>query len=440
MLLGASYFFYMSWKVEYALLIMFSTVVDFFAAQFIAASQAKLKRKLWLSASLITNLGLLGVFKYYNFFSSELESLLVEHNTESLFPVLSLALPVGISFYTFQTLSYTLDVYYGRQQPEKDIGVFALYVSFFPQLVAGPIERFSHLGKQLKQHHFLDYKNIAQGGRLVLFGLFIKMSIADNLSDYVDQVYASHADYHSLSIATAAFFYSFQIYADFYGYSLIAVGAAKLLGIDIIDNFKSPYFASSITEFWKRWHISLTTWFREYLYLPLGGNRVRQNRWIFNILVVFVISGLWHGANWTFIIWGTIHGLVYLLERFLRSPGKKSEPVRPVWLFWLNRIKTFTIVTIAWVFFRAEDLAHAKDFLSSLINNYDVQDSFAVKPQVWILLLLFIVMDYVLRNTRFDRWIDNKALGARWSVYALMLFGLMALGGVTNHPFIYFQF
>jgi len=294
----------MSWKPIFALLIVGSTLIDFFAAKYIFQAQENWKKKLWLCISLSTNLGLLAVFKYYNFFRTELFQAIGNEQFANWIPVLSIALPVGISFYTFQTLSYTIDVYYGRQKPERHLGIFALYVSFFPQLVAGPIERFSHLGAQLKQWHKFQYTNFANGFRLILFGLFIKMTIADNLSPYVDEVFEKYENLNSWSIATGVFFYAFQIYADFFGYSTIAIGAARLLGIDIMDNFKSPYFSRSITEFWKRWHISLTTWFREYLYLPLGGNRVLKYRWIINILIVFIVSGFWHGANWTFIIWG----------------------------------------------------------------------------------------------------------------------------------------
>lgn len=430
----------MQWKMEYAGLILFSTIVDYCAALFIYKSTSLVKKKLGLSLSLVTNLGLLALFKYYNFFRTELETVLTQYGMESAFPALSLLLPVGISFYTFQTLSYTLDVYYGRQKPEKHFGIFALYVSFFPQLVAGPIERFSHLGKQLREHHLFKYSNIAQGGRLILLGFFVKMGIADNVSASVDEIYLDPLGHNSISVLIGIFFYSIQIYADFFGYSTIAIGAAKLLGIDLMDNFRAPYFSGSITEFWKRWHISLTGWFRQYLYYPLGGNRVKTYRWLINILIVFVVSGLWHGANWTFIIWGAIHGLLYLLEHYAKKVPIFNSEGYPVWLRVLVKVKTFVLVSLAWVFFRSQNLDQAFEIFEALFSNFSLVDSFHVKPQIWILVGGFILFDFILRNSRYDTWADKRNMGIRWLTYALLLFATMALGGVTNHPFIYFQF
>lgn len=439
-LLIASYYFYMSWKAEYALLIIGSTVVDFFAAQFIDKTDKKSIKKAWLSLSLITNLGLLAVFKYYNFFRSELEETLVANGLDNWFPTLSLLLPVGISFYTFQTLSYTLDVYFGRQKPEKHFGIFALYVSFFPQLVAGPIERFGHLGAQLKEWQKLHYSNIVSGLRLILYGLFVKMVVADNLSPYVDQVYRDYETLSSSTIGLGLVFYAFQIYADFFGYSTIAIGAAKLLGIDLMDNFKAPYSAISIGDFWKRWHISLTTWFREYLYLPLGGNRVNQFRWVINILIVFIVSGFWHGANWTFIIWGAIHGLVYLIENiFGRLTGIKaknfSKPFRV-----LASLKTFIIVILAWTFFRAESFEHATNILQALFVNFEVVSTIEIGQMLIPLVVIYFSFDAILGQKRFDHWLNAQHWAIRWSTYSILLFATMALGGVSHQPFIYFQF
>lgn len=435
-----SYFFYMQWKVEYAGLILLSTIVDYCVALFIFKSTSATIKKVWLSLSLFTNLGLLAIFKYYNFFRAELEVLLTQYELESVFPALSLLLPVGISFYTFQTLSYTLDVYHGRQKPEKHLGIFALYVSFFPQLVAGPIERFSHLGKQLKERHQFRYSNIAKGGRLILLGFFVKMAIADNVSASVDEIYVDPLGHNSLSVLTGIFFYSIQIYADFFGYSTIAIGAAKLLGIDLMDNFRAPYFSGSITEFWKRWHISLTGWFRQYLYYPLGGNRVKTYRWLFNILLVFVVSGLWHGANWTFIIWGGIHGILYLIEHYVKKASLFNSNSLLAWFRILGRFKTFVLVSLAWVFFRSQNIDQAFEVFEALFSNFHLVDSFHVKHQVWILVGGFIVFDFVLRNSRYDIWADKVGPALRWFSYALLLFATMALSGVTNHPFIYFQF
>lgn len=282
LLLAASYYFYMSWKVEYILLIVVSTLVDYFSGIRMGKLEERRSRLPWLILSLCINLGLLFSFKYFNFASENLNVLFSKVGLAGKIPMHELLLPVGISFYTFQTLSYSIDVYFGRQKAEKHLGYFALYVSFFPQLVAGPIERYSRLAPQLRERHILSYDNLVNGLRLILYGLFIKMVIADNISPIVDQVYANPENYASGHVLTGIFLYSFQIYSDFFGYSTIAIGSALLLGVRIMDNFKSPYLAKNISEFWQRWHISLSTWFRDYLYFPLGGNRVSKYRWVLN--------------------------------------------------------------------------------------------------------------------------------------------------------------
>ena len=310
LLLAASYFFYMSWRVEYILLIVASTLVDYFSGIRMEKLPDRKSRLPWLLLSLGVNLGLLFFFKYANFATGNLNLLFQKVGLSNEIPMMKLLLPVGISFYTFQTLSYSIEVYFGRQKAEKHLGYFALYVSFFPQLVAGPIERYSRLAPQFRIKQHINYDNLSRGLRLILYGLFIKMVIADNISGIVDLVYAAPENFASLDILKGIFLYSFQIYSDFYGYSTIAIGSALLLGIRIMDNFKSPYLAKNISEFWQRWHISISTWFRDYLYFPLGGNRVSKQRWVLNILLVFLISGLWHGANWTFLIWGLLFGLL----------------------------------------------------------------------------------------------------------------------------------
>ncbi|MBN2806812.1 MAG: MBOAT family protein, partial [Prolixibacteraceae bacterium] len=353
MLLAASYFFYMSWKVEYIFLIVISTLIDYFSGILMEKRASKRSRLPFLIISLCSNLGLLFFFKYYNFASENLnlffDALEVQYNA----PFMNLLLPVGISFYTFQTLSYSIDVYFGRQKAEKHLGYFALYVSFFPQLVAGPIERFSNLTPQLKASHHFSFQNLKMGLRLILYGLFIKMVIADNLAGIVDELYTDPGKYATWDIIKGVLFYSFQIYCDFYGYSIIAIGSAKIMGINIMDNFRTPYLAKNIAEFWQRWHISLSTWFRDYLYLPLGGSRVKQIRWVLNILIVFVVSGIWHGANWTFLIWGALFGFIYLLEKGfnrLFNFTQNHRPFSPGHL--LLALKTFVLVTFIWIFFR----------------------------------------------------------------------------------------
>ncbi len=442
LLLSASYYFYMSWKVEYIFLIIFSTLVDYFSGILMERQQSRKKRLPFLILSLVTNLGLLFFFKYYNFGVENLNLLFDKIGISKDIPFMDFLLPVGISFYTFQTLSYSIDVYFGRQKAEKHLGYFALYVSFFPQLVAGPIERFSSLTPQLKKNHTFSYDNLANGLRLILYGLFIKMVIADNLAAVVEQIYASPEIFSSLDILTGISFYSFQIYSDFYGYSLIAIGSALIMGIKLMDNFKTPYLAKNIAEFWQRWHISLSTWFRDYLYFPLGGNKVTKTRWILNILIVFIVSGFWHGANWTFIIWGAIFGVAYLIEnlfnRRIKLKGKtEAFSIKHIIL----ALKTFIIVTIAWVFFRSQNIEESFQIFSSILNNTHISSAKLITPiYLWIFLILFIISDLFLYNNRFDKWISNFSMLSRWSIYGILIFSIIAFAGVEDFPFIYFQF
>jgi len=441
LLLSASYYFYMSWKVEYIFLIIFSTLVDYFSGLMMERYSSKKKKLPFLILSLITNLGLLFYFKYYNFGVENLNLLFDKIGISKDFAPMDFLLPVGISFYTFQTLSYSIDVYFGRLKAERHLGYFALYVSFFPQLVAGPIERFSSLTPQFKQNHPFSYDNLANGLRLILYGLFIKMVIADNLAVIVEKIYSSPESFSSLDILTGISFYSFQIYSDFYGYSIIAIGSALIMGIKLMDNFKTPYLAKNIAEFWQRWHISLSTWFRDYLYFPLGGNKVKTKRWILNILIVFIISGFWHGANWTFIIWGSIFGVIYLIEHLLNKKFKiKTQQKNFSIQHFLLAVKTFIIVTIAWVFFRSQNITEATQIISSIFNN-DVKTSELIIPTfVWVYFLLFILSDFLLYNNRFDKWVSSMPYIGRWSIYGILIFSIISFASVEEFPFIYFQF
>ncbi len=442
LLLAASYYFYMSWKVEYILLIVASTLVDYISGIKMGKLEDRRSRLPWLILSLCVNLGLLFTFKYYNFATENLNLLFQKVGLSREIPMMKLLLPVGISFYTFQTLSYSIDVYFGRQKAEKHLGYFALYVAFFPQLVAGPIERFSRLAPQFKTKQVLSYDNLVNGLRLILYGLFIKMVIADNISGIVDLVYKQPESFASVDILKGIFLYSFQIYSDFYGYSTIAIGSALLLGIRIMDNFKSPYLAKSISEFWQRWHISLSTWFRDYLYFPLGGNRVSKQRWVLNILIVFLISGLWHGANWTFLIWGLLFGLLYAGEWFVNG-ALKLQKVYPAYSAGhiLLAIKTFLLVSILWVFFRSQSFEDAINIFKLLFQDGPSNPQLVLIPlSTWIFLLLFIASDVVLYNRRFDTWVGGMPYLVRWGIYGVLLFGIIVFAGVENSPFIYFQF
>ncbi len=312
LLLIASYYFYMCWKVEYIVLIIASTLIDYFVAKKMADLKEKVKRKKWLLISLLSNLGILFGFKYFNFVNANVQALFDNFNIFYGVPAFDVLLPVGISFYTFQTLSYTIDVYNGKTPVQNHLGIFAVYVSFFPQLVAGPIERSRHLLPQFYVEHKFSYDRIKYGLQQMLWGFFKKVVIADRLAIVVDGVYNNLDDYSGISLLIATIFFAFQIYCDFSGYSDIAIGSARVMGFELIDNFKRPYFSKSISEFWRRWHISLSTWFRDYLYIPLGGNRVVKWRWYYNLFITFLVSGFWHGANWTFLVWGGLHG-AYLI-------------------------------------------------------------------------------------------------------------------------------
>lgn len=440
LLLAGSYYFYMCWRVEYIVLIVASTMIDFWASGRMEKTEKKSIRKSFLLLSIVSNLGLLFAFKYYHFATNSSEEILSWFNVFYHFPDLEVLLPVGISFYTFQTLSYTIDVYKRKLPAEKHLGYFALYVAYFPQLVAGPIERYDRLAPQLQSVHKPEYENFSNGFRLLLYGLFVKMVIADNLAVYVQQIYDNPGIYNSYSIITGLLFYSFQIYADFYGYSIMAIGSAMMIGVNLMDNFKTPYLARNISEFWQRWHISLSTWFRDYLYIPLGGNRVKIPRWALNIFLVFAISGLWHGASWNFVIWGSIFGLMFLIERFFQDTLGWVTPEK----WGIKRVlgvgKTFLIVSIAWIFFRSSNLAAAKGIFVSIFNNSGIQDNFHVPLTVWILFGIFLISDILLFNNRFDKWCSKHPMWLRWSIYSLLIFAVMAFGGTDNQPFIYFQF
>ena len=326
-LLAASYYFYISWNPVFIILILLSTLIDYGAGLSLDKTDSKFTRRLVLGVSICANLGFLFFFKYFNFALENVnEVMLAVKGSYQPIEAWDIILPVGISFYTFQTMSYTIDVYNGKTKAERNLAYFALYVCFFPQLVAGPIERFNDLIPQLKSKAKLAVSNISHGGRLILYGLFMKMVIADNLGVVVDNIYGDVAGTSSLGLLLGAVFYSFQIYCDFHGYTTIAIGSARLFNVSLSENFKTPYLSKSVTEFWRNWHITLTSWFRDYIYYPLGGNRGGKLKWVLAISTVFIISGVWHGAKWTFIIWGVLHASFVLFEK-LTTWDKKSSSV-----------------------------------------------------------------------------------------------------------------
>ncbi len=439
LLFAASCYFYMALVPVYILILFFIILLDYGAAILIEQQSGR-PRKLLLVMSIIANVGLLAFFKYFNFANENLSWLLGIFNKHNPVENLNILLPIGLSFHTFQSMAYTIEVYRGKQNAEKHLGHFANYVLFFPQMVAGPIERYDRLGKQLKTAQAVVYDNFANGFRLILFGLFAKMAVADNLAPVVNEVYGDPAKYGSLSIATAMLFFSFQIYADFSGYSLIALGAAKCMGIDLIENFKTPYLAKNIGDFWKRWHISLSSWFRDYLYIPLGGNKEKLLRWCINILIVFVISGLWHGPSWTFVIWGLLHGLLYLSERGVNKILKINVESANIVFNAFRTVKTFLLVSVVWIFFRAESIGKVQEIAKAFLHNASLKDDLLIDPQTLILLAAFIVFDLMLFGKRIDSRLSESGIVFRWSIYAVLIFAIMAMGGINKIPFIYFQF
>lgn len=435
----ASCYFYMAFVPKYILILFFIILIDYFSALAIEEAKGR-SRFYWLIASLLSNILLLCFFKYFNFLNLNLHHVFLFFGKEFQPVNLDIILPIGLSFHTFQSMSYTIEVYRGKQKAEKHLGYFANYVLFFPQMVAGPIERYDSLGDELKKEIKPIYKNFSDGFRLILFGLFVKMAIADNIAPFVNEVYHDPLKYSRIQVLAAVFFFSFQIYADFYGYSTIALGCARLLGIAIMDNFKTPYLARSISEFWSRWHISLSTWFRDYLYIPLGGNRVKMPRWSFNILVVFMISGLWHGANWTFVIWGGLHGLMLLLER--RFSLLFGFEIKKQWsaLNILLTIKTFVLTSFIWIFFRAENFSNAGDVFTAIFRSNTIFHSENSLYLPVFFTVALILSDLVLYNSRFDTKLSAFRSPYRWVMYTLLLFCLLAFSGTQKFAFIYFQF
>ena len=389
-----------------------------------------------LTASLVANLGLLIVFKYGDFIITNLNTIRsIWSHSDTTLPALNLLLPVGISFYTFQTISYTIDVYKRRINPETNLLRFALYVCFFPQLVAGPIERFSSLSPQLKGPFKLTEKNLSHGFRLILYGLFTKMVIADNIAPIVDDAYLNLTELNSLNLIFVAFLYAFQIYCDFLGYSTIAIGTARLFDIKLSANFQGPYFSQSLSDFWRKWHMTLSNWFRDYVYYPLGGNKNGKTKNIIALALVFIISGIWHGANWTFVIWGALNGVFIILEKVLDFDKKSKN----LCLAFCRALIIFSLVTLLWIFFRSPDLSTALTYFSAIFENWQLPFR---NPNLEIIILLtfFIGVDFTLRKSDFAAALDRLSWPYRWLTYFFLIFLLLGRAGTDLNPFIYFQF
>ena len=444
LLLTASCFFYMFFKPEYILILAFTIVIDYFAGILLENEQDKKRKKLYLIASLVANIGVLAIFKYYNFINDNITGIAGAMGYSNPIPYLEILLPIGLSFHTFQAMSYTIEVYRGHQKAERHFGIYSLYVMFYPQLVAGPIERPQNILHQFHEKKYFSYDNAVEGLNLIAYGLFMKIVIADRLAVYVNRVYGDINNASSMSAIIAACFFSFQIYCDFAGYSNIARGTAKFMGYDLMVNFNRPYLAQSIPEFWSRWHISLSTWFRDYLYIPLGGNRVSRSRWYFNLFIVFMISGLWHGASWTFIVWGSLHGLFMIISNVTKdSRNRLAEQVGlnkvPFIHRTINQLIVFVLVTFAWVFFRAENFVQARAIISKIFN-FDfsfnlIQMTAGTGP-------LNMLLSFMLIGLLFFTYKLPASLKMKNNLAFLIAtsFVIIILGKDVSAEFIYFQF
>jgi len=459
LLLAASCFFYMFFKPVYILILGFTIVIDYYAGILLENEPDKKKKKRYLVMSLIANIGVLAIFKYFNFLNTNISGLSQLMGYNNPIPYLHILLPIGLSFHTFQAMSYTIEVYRGHQKAERHFGIYSLYVMFYPQLVAGPIERPQNMLHQFHEVKYFNYNNTVAGLRLMLWGMFKKAVIADRLALITDPVFNDPHSYSALSILVAAVFFSFEIYCDFSGYSDIALGSARVMGFDLMKNFDRPYSARKISEFWRRWHISLSTWFKDYLYIPLGGNRVPVLRRHFNLFLVFLVSGLWHGADWKFIIWGALHG-------FYSVFGTVTEPARrKMWVMtgipkikWLDgaiqKATVFFLVTIAWIFFRANTttdalymvrsvpkaIAEGFTMLMTRVNALNIPIS-AGKLALCVAVVGVMELVHSIQKKRsINTLIQNQPRALRWTVYYLFVFSIIYMGIFHNRQFIYFQF
>ena len=445
----SSYVFYGWWDWRFLSLIAFSTVVDYFVGKRLLIINNTVKRKVLLFTSIIVNLGFLGIFKYYNFFLENFIEAFSFFGYTIKSNTLNIILPVGISFYTFQTLSYTIDVYKRKLEPTKDFIAFAAFVSFFPQLVAGPIERATNLLPQFYKKRTFNYQKAVDGMRQIIWGLFKKIVIADNCAEYANLIFNNSADYGGSTLVIGAIFFAFQIYGDFSGYSDIAIGTARLFGFNLMQNFAFPYFSRDIAEFWRRWHISLSTWFRDYLYIPLGGSRGTNFHKIRNVFIVFLVSGFWHGSNWTFIFWGGLNAIYFLPIMLMNRNRANIDTIAqgkyfPNYREFISMLLTFSLTVFAWIFFRADNINDAFNYIDTIfskslfIKSELLSDIKSIK--VIGLIILLIIVEWLGRTHKYA--LENISFFPkymRWSVYLFILILLFVFQG-SKQEFIYFQF
>lgn len=451
LIVAASYLFYGWWDWRFLSLILFSTIVDYLIGRRLGKEENQNKRKILLWTSILVNLGFLGFFKYYNFFLDNFITAFSLFGTEIKANSLNIILPVGISFYTFQTLSYSIDVYRRKLEPTKDIIAFSAFVSFFPQLVAGPIERATNLLPQFYKEREFDSSKAVDGLRQILWGLFKKIVIADNCAVFANEIFNNSADYGGSTLVLGAVFFTFQIYGDFSGYSDIAIGTSRLFGFNLMQNFNFPYFSRDIAEFWRRWHISLSTWFRDYLYIPLGGSR--GNTWmkVRNVFIIFIVSGFWHGANWTFIVWGALNALYFLPILLTKNNRRNLDAVADGKLLPSLKeaslmLSTFCLTVFAWIFFRAESINHAFSYISEIfspsilsIPNFEELKAYFIPIT---LIVFFMLLEWFGRKGQYAisdiglNW--NRAF--RWTFYSFLIFLIGMFMRTEETPFIYFQF
>ncbi len=450
-ILIASYLFYSFWDWRFLFLIIASTLFDYFIGLYIYDANSEKKRKIALFSSVVFNLGVLGFFKYFNFFIDSWVDLLSIIGYKGQNPwTLQIILPVGISFYTFQTMSYTIDIYRKKIHPTKNLIAFATFVGFFPQLVAGPIEKASNLLPQIAKKRIFNYQQCTEGLKLILWGLFKKVAIADALSPIVDDIFTNYANYSASTLAIGAFLFSFQMYGDFSGYSDIAIGTAKLFGIELMSNFKFPNFSRNVAEHWQRWHISLTSWFKEYLYIPLGGSRAGKLKTIRNIIIIFLISGLWHGANWTFIIWGALHAIFYISIFLVQKNRTYSNSIvaqnslLPSILEIAQITLTFSLVSFARIFFRSQSTTDAFAYIEQFFTHFNFETyqhpSGYRMIDYFILIIIFVLYEFRIRKDERAPF-KFKSKTVRFIAYTLVVFGLfLFFDDQVDRSFIYFQF